>query len=340
MAPSNPKRPPHGRPPSAPARPKEEIELPFDTAEVTPLRVDDPRPQRVTQYPATAKRTTTKDSVTSEILRTSSGVGLAAPFGPIVEDEFRPVYLYVERGPGAGQLVPVRQGKLTIGRSSSSDLRLQHPSISRRHAELNRQEERFFLRDLKSQNGTFINKSRLTGEKELSPGDLIAVGTAVLKLRGPLGLGELASSAPLHRSRAFKLAIFACALAFGLAGISIFALVRMRERLENRAQSAQTPLGAVKDGSPKEKPPAPSPEAAKAPMPGATTRTAPTRTPRKASPAKAPGAKAAPVRHAPPTRVVHASRRSHAAASARRKKPRPVKRRAKIRSAIDAAFGD
>src|SRR5215213_4310545 len=57
MAPSNPKRPPRPpRPPGASASKKEDVELPFDDDEVAPLQEDDPRPQRVPQFPAGSKR--------------------------------------------------------------------------------------------------------------------------------------------------------------------------------------------------------------------------------------------------------------------------------------------
>ena len=82
-----------------------------------------------------------------------------------------PAFLFVEKGPGAGQLVPLRQGTLVIGRGSASDLRLVHPSISRKHAAITREGGRFFIRDFGSQNGTFVNQLRCPQELELFPGD-------------------------------------------------------------------------------------------------------------------------------------------------------------------------
>jgi len=94
-----------------------------------------------------------------------------------------PAFLYVERGPGAGQLVPLRQGVLIIGRGSEADLRLVHPSISRKHAAITREGDQFFVRDFGSQNGTFVNQLRSPQEMELFPGDELAVGNAILRLR-------------------------------------------------------------------------------------------------------------------------------------------------------------
>lgn len=200
-----------------------DLELPFDTAEVTPLRLDDPSPQHVTQYPV-GRGLKKSEQVPTEVMQRPGE--LAQSFTPRAEQTLRPVFLYVERGPGAGQLVPVRQGRLVVGRSSSSDLRLQHPSVSRRHAEVTRTGERFFVKDLSSQNGTFVNKTRLLAEREIFPGDTLGLGTAVLKLRGPMSEAGLEKTQAGRARRGMWLALFACAVGFGMAGILFSALLR------------------------------------------------------------------------------------------------------------------
>ncbi|WP_163996895.1 FHA domain-containing protein [Pyxidicoccus caerfyrddinensis] len=190
MAPPNPKRPPRPpRPPGTQAPKDSDVELPFDDDEVDPLRADDPRPQRVPQYPAGSRRSRRQGSG-----RESHDRELAPRFDwahEYSDPGHPPAFLYVERGPGIGQLVPVKQGPLVMGRSSSSELRLQHPSISRRHAQLTRRADRFFLKDLSSQNGTFLNRNRVTSEVEVMPGDEISMGNALLRLRGPGGTPAL-----------------------------------------------------------------------------------------------------------------------------------------------------
>src|SRR6185295_5723254 len=178
MAPASPKRPSRQRQRGtgqAPAKKKPNVELPFDDVEdMTPLRADDPRPQRVPELPAGGMN------------RRRGGAGAAVvpgAGGVEVEDGFQPAFLYVERGPGMGQLSPIRQGISLIGRASTAGLRLQHPSISRKHAEVSRKAERFFIKDLGSQNGTYVNGVRIEKETELFAGDEIVVGTAQLRLR-------------------------------------------------------------------------------------------------------------------------------------------------------------
>lgn len=211
-------------------------ELPFDD-ELTPLRVDDPRPQRVPQLPSGAARKGVRrheEAIPTTVYDTEAeDKELPQSYDPAeVSDGGKPAFLYVERGPGAGQLVPVRQGPLVIGRASVSELRLQHPSISRRHSQLNRVGERFYIKDLGSQNGTYVNKARLATEVEIFPGDEIAVGNALLKLRGPLKEAHasqaLAQQPRRRKSRKlFRVAVFAGAVGFGLAGVLAYALLRL-----------------------------------------------------------------------------------------------------------------
>ena len=66
-----------------------------------------------------------------------------------------------------------------IGRSSES-LPLTDNAISRRHAELTPDEDAWYINDLKSQNGTYVNGNRLTSRVRLHIGDQIRVGRTVL----------------------------------------------------------------------------------------------------------------------------------------------------------------
>ncbi|MDC0715014.1 FHA domain-containing protein [Stigmatella sp. ncwal1] len=194
MAPSNPKRPPRPpQPPSVSAPKKQEAELPFDDDEITPLQADDPRPQRVPQFPVGPRRAPRGPRGPRQMHQDRE---LLPRFDARegAEPGHTSASLYVEKGPGSGQLIPVNQGVLVIGRASACDLRLQHPSISRRHVQLVRTGERFILRDLGSQNGTFINRVKIEGDTELRAGDELTLGNSVLKLRGAGGASTVAQT--------------------------------------------------------------------------------------------------------------------------------------------------
>jgi diguanylate cyclase (GGDEF)-like protein len=69
----------------------------------------------------------------------------------------------------------------SIGRDESSSLALEQDSISRRHALIEHRNGEFFLRDLGSTNGTFVNEVRVNSSVSLSPGDRIRFGDQIFK---------------------------------------------------------------------------------------------------------------------------------------------------------------
>jgi hypothetical protein len=66
---------------------------------------------------------------------------------------------------------------LVIGREASCDLSLKDRQVSRRHATIYRQVNRYFLRDLGSRNGTFVNDNLVIAPRQLQDGDLIRIAS-------------------------------------------------------------------------------------------------------------------------------------------------------------------
>jgi Nif-specific regulatory protein len=85
-------------------------------------------------------------------------------------------------GPLKGSVIPLGDTPFSIGRESSTRLRLRSPGVSRQHCVIERDaEDRFWLTDLGSRNGTFVNGvPRSKGE--LRHGDQIRVGESYLLL--------------------------------------------------------------------------------------------------------------------------------------------------------------
>lgn len=71
-----------------------------------------------------------------------------------------------------------------IGRSpQNNDVVLIDVQISREHAIINCRGDRFFLQDLQSANGCFINGERVSGEQQFTESDTLQIGKYLLKLQ-------------------------------------------------------------------------------------------------------------------------------------------------------------
>jgi len=84
--------------------------------------------------------------------------------------------LVLKSGPNAGLTYPVEGDLISIGRDASNMLVVNDPEVSRRHARIYRQGERYYLEDLGSTNGTAVNGVRLDTAYALQGGELITLG--------------------------------------------------------------------------------------------------------------------------------------------------------------------
>lgn len=78
-------------------------------------------------------------------------------------------------GPSNGQVHSLETAELTIGRGSASGFRLTDEGVSRRHAQLVHTRGHYFIQDLDSSNGTFLEGRRVK-RAPLMEGDLIQFG--------------------------------------------------------------------------------------------------------------------------------------------------------------------
>lgn len=83
--------------------------------------------------------------------------------------------LVVKRGPSAGTRFLISKDVTTAGRHPESDIFLDDITVSRRHAEITRDDSGFRITDTGSLNGTYVNKLRVEGA-DLSSGDEIQIG--------------------------------------------------------------------------------------------------------------------------------------------------------------------
>jgi len=90
--------------------------------------------------------------------------------------------LVVERGPGLteGTELPLESG-LSIGRAPTNALPVDDQFMSHMHARILRRGAFFYVEDLGSTNGTFINDQRITGDAQLRVHDELRLGETVLR---------------------------------------------------------------------------------------------------------------------------------------------------------------
>ena len=74
-----------------------------------------------------------------------------------------------------GRVHPVTSGLVVLGRSRECDISISDSNVSRRHAEIVREDADYWMVDLGSTNGTELNGRRVTREK-LGDGDRITIG--------------------------------------------------------------------------------------------------------------------------------------------------------------------
>ncbi|HLY10229.1 MAG TPA: FHA domain-containing serine/threonine-protein kinase, partial [Planctomycetota bacterium] len=85
--------------------------------------------------------------------------------------------LVVEKGHDKGKAIPIPTGgTVIIGRDSSTALPLRDTMTSRMHCKIQPQDDGYYLTDLESMNGTYLNGERVRETIKLDHGDLIKIG--------------------------------------------------------------------------------------------------------------------------------------------------------------------
>lgn len=97
----------------------------------------------------------------------------------------RPV-LVVLQGNSLGQTIKLEKDRTTLGRGSQVDLVLRDEIASRQHAEIIRLSLEgncleYYVNDLDSTNGTFLNGAKVTSQQLLQDGDKIKIGDHLMK---------------------------------------------------------------------------------------------------------------------------------------------------------------
>jgi pSer/pThr/pTyr-binding forkhead associated (FHA) protein len=101
-----------------------------------------------------------------------AGVAFPFPDEPLAAGQ---ALLLVRTGAAAGSTYVLDRDVTTLGRDPGSDVFLDDVTVSRKHAEVRRQADGFYVHDLGSLNGTYVGRERVEITK-LADGDELQIG--------------------------------------------------------------------------------------------------------------------------------------------------------------------
>jgi hypothetical protein len=94
------------------------------------------------------------------------------------------VNLHILNGPDVGLCFELKEGVNYIGRSRKNDIQIKDETVSRRHLRILKKSEMYFVTDLGSRNGTFINGNYLAPgiEVQIKKDEPIAIGMTIVAI--------------------------------------------------------------------------------------------------------------------------------------------------------------
>lgn len=103
------------------------------------------------------------------------------------------IKVYVAKGPEAGRFFALRDKVALIGRGSDNSIRINEKSVSRSHVKVLRENDKYYIEDLKSRNGTWVNGNVIGAGNmvEVQQGVPVALGNVLISLGKKCSLDQL-----------------------------------------------------------------------------------------------------------------------------------------------------
>ncbi len=101
------------------------------------------------------------------------------------------VKIYILEGPEQGRSISLDKKSIILGRTSNNDIQVKDPAISGQHLKIVREKDHFFIEDLNSTNGTYLNGHRIVPGRltRVNEGDLISLGNTLFCLDKEFTIG-------------------------------------------------------------------------------------------------------------------------------------------------------
>lgn len=94
------------------------------------------------------------------------------------------IKVYVAKGPEPGRFFTLKDKIALIGRGSDNSIRINEKSVSRIHVKVLRENDKYFIEDLKSRNGTWVDGTAIDAGRrvEVQQGVPVALGNVLISL--------------------------------------------------------------------------------------------------------------------------------------------------------------
>jgi pSer/pThr/pTyr-binding forkhead associated (FHA) protein len=104
--------------------------------------------------------------------------------------------LVLTAGKQEGKTLEIKLPQFLVGRDPQCHLRPASALISKRHCVLIQRDEKAFIRDFDSTNGTFVNDEPVKGERELNNGDQLKIGPIEFTVKIEAGAAAPSNKTP------------------------------------------------------------------------------------------------------------------------------------------------
>lgn len=120
------------------------------------------------------------------------------------------------QGPTMGKEFLVGDSRISVGRIDSNQIVIDDPSVSRHHARIQRENDKWVLYDLGSSNGTFVG-GRPVQQRELKDGDKVMFGSIAFRFNAPTAGANAPAGLPAPVVYAIAAGVVLIAVAIAMA---------------------------------------------------------------------------------------------------------------------------
>jgi MoxR-like ATPase len=91
----------------------------------------------------------------------------------------------IQEGYGKTREFTMDKDSITVGRDPECDIVINKNDASRKHAQIFREGDKFYIEDLQSVNGSFVNSTPITGKQQIKHMDIVQIGSCMLVFNDP-----------------------------------------------------------------------------------------------------------------------------------------------------------